>query len=139
MGVFLEAVEDLGRPKLIPLVKDIAEMLITSSKNSDKQDGFDLERPMRTLASIVRPSDEDWILSKLGETDFGPGLEFPQLRQAIECFARIGSIKSLPYIQKVAIEHKEKTYVPNVCQLAYEQICNREKTSKAKDILTAKL
>lgn len=62
MGVFLEAVEELGQHKLVPYIKQIVEVLLSEIEKGDNTLRYHMERPMRTLVAIVQPSDEDWLL-----------------------------------------------------------------------------
>jgi hypothetical protein len=128
-GVFLDAVDDLGQHELVPRVKQIAEKLLHEIKQANTHAGFELERPMRTLAKLATPADEDWILERLDALNYNGGFEFPQLRRAAECLAFAGTARALPYLKKIAGQHRDKETILNVCQRAYEEICRREKIS----------
>jgi len=125
--LFLEAAEELGQHRLVGYVKQIADSIINEIKVGKKESAFDLERPMRTLVKLAQPSDEQWVLDHLEDTRFDAGFEFIQLRRALECLAYIGTARALPYIRQIARQCKDSEMVLNNCQLAYEQICYREK------------
>jgi hypothetical protein len=127
MQVFLEAIDELGQRELRSCVKEIVEHLLGDLEGDKAAVGYHLERPMRTLVGMVEPEDEDWILERLDKLNFDRGFEFPQLRRAAECLAYAGSSRSIPYVKKIAQQCKHSEAVLNVCQMAYEQICRRER------------
>jgi len=126
MTVFLEAVEELSQPTLVPCVKQLVDLLAEQAIQ-EKQAGFQLERPMRTLINIIQPSDEDWLLAHFDRTKSNQKFEFPELRRAIECLACVGSAKSLPYLKIIAEQSIKDGNMLNLCEFAFEQICQREK------------
>ncbi|WP_146146752.1 hypothetical protein [Taibaiella chishuiensis] len=135
MEVFLEAAEEIGRYELVAYIKQIVELLLVATSDSSEA-RYHLERPMRALASLVQPSDEDWILEKLDSMKTNEGFQFPELRRSAECLAYAGSIKSLPYLQKIANQFKDKEAIVNICQFAFERICSREGMLVDSDVLS---
>lgn len=135
MEVFLEVTEELGRYELVAYIKRIVEHLLKNPSVSGNS-SFYLERPMRALASLIEPSDEQWILKNLDSMKNDKGFQFPELRRAAECLAYAGTNKSLPYLQKIAEQFKSKEAVVNVCQLAFERICSREGIHFEGDVLS---
>ncbi|GEM_PF-2030615 len=135
MEVFLKATEELGSYELVEYIKNIVEYLL---KNEDdhKNSDFYLERPMRALASLVTFSDEQWILGTIESMKNDEGFQFPELRRAVECLALVGTKKSLPYLQKISEQFRDKEAIVDICQLAFERICLRESIYNEGDILS---
>jgi hypothetical protein len=127
---FLEVAEELGQHRLVPLIKQLVEMLLEElvlSNETGSHARHYLERPMRALVSLALPSDEEWLLERLDRLEYDDGFEFPQLRRAAECLAYAGSVKAIPYLKKIANQHRLDEMILNVCHFAYKQICQREK------------
>lgn len=127
MNVLLEAIQDLGQQSLVPMVKRIVQFQLDQIKAGDINAQLHLERSMRTLVGLISSSDEEWLLARLGAMPGVRGLEFPELRRAVECLAYCGSANALPYVQQIAMQRRDSPLVLNACQYAYEQICQREK------------
>lgn len=127
LTIFTETAEELAQCQLKNHIKTVAELLLNKFKKGDKQSGFDLERPIRAMVHLASPEDEAWMLELISDLNFDPGLEFPQLRRAIECLAYIGTKNSIPAISKVAKQRAYSILVLNTCFRAYTQICRREK------------
>jgi hypothetical protein len=102
-------------------------MLLGEIAKGNNTAAFDLEWPMQALVSLAEPADEEWILARLDDMKFDGGFDFPQLSRAAECLAYSGSAKSLTYRKQIAAQLKDKELMLNVCQVAFEQICRREK------------
>jgi hypothetical protein len=125
--VLLETIEELGQHGLVSCVKQLVDRMLEQVKKGDQEFRFELERPMRTLASLVLPADEEWLLARLDDLTRVEVLEFPQLRRAAECLGYCGSVKALPYLRRIALQCKKNPTVLNACQMAYERIGYREK------------
>lgn len=137
--VFIETSEELGDSTLKERIKCIVDFYIDKCRQN-KNARHELERPMRALSELCSPSDEDWVLERLGDLNFEgniPGINNPfeltQLRRAIEGLARIGSAKALPYIKNIARQRNHNNFVVDTCQAAYLEICNRENIKPAAD------
>lgn len=136
MDTFLEVVEQLGNYEFVAYVKRIVESLLADKEHLAETSGYHLEHPMRTLVSLVRPDDEDWVLCQLDHFKHHESLQFPALRRALECLAVVGSATAIPFIKQIAVQFKDKEMVLNTCQIAYEHICFRLKLPLTGDLFS---
>jgi hypothetical protein len=129
MDYFLDAAEQLGQHQLISLIKKAADLILDNIEKGDMDDFsmYHLERPLRALVKLASSSDEDWLLERLDKLSDGADFEFTQLRRALECLVNAGTAKSLPYIKRIANNHLYDDSVLNICHIAFERICHRER------------
>ncbi|RKO69754.1 NACHT domain-containing protein [Sphingobacterium puteale] len=125
--VFIETAEDIGGEWMREKIKTITEHYLNQIKVDNKYASHLIERPLRALTKIGRADDEDWLLEKLPYFEFDAGAEYNQLRRAIECFASIGSKKTLPVLIKMSEKYQMVDSVMNILQFSYNNICSREK------------